>query len=693
MVDRKNIQYFSVAMTLLLIADSLTVFSGIKDFIEGKVSDISLIKSVYSNKNALAAVIFIKLPFALWLLIFKRRWFLRLGILGTFLAITATLFMSTRAFYVGTIVLSILLVLLFYLRFRQTRDIYQVKLAGIYLMVVLFSFATYSVTQRYFYPNKSSGYVVSVKERLSTISSSEGSAAARLNGWVRSWHVFKENPLLGVGLGNWKIATLKEENLTRHDGSIVLLKAHNDFIETTTETGIFGGILFILLFLLPAWVFARILFRKTYSDDWLVWLFLPTFGLFCYSVDAFFNFPQDRPEVVSLFAMYLGIIIALTSLFSHELTSQKPKNQGEQALLPKTFQPLPLLPYFSEQRLNKLNIVVHFPMKLAFAILISLSIYILILNFTASKLMRLVSTDELIGKYTYPANLFLHGFPAIPNLNHVSIPIDVDKARYLIGEKRYEEAIDLLKKSKANPFSEMVPYFITIAYARQNNPDSALVYHLKTYNLTPQKFGIVKNLCIGLYEKGRIDEAEIILNKYLDKNKKDVNAWILAYDIFNRNGNIDKAIAAADSAFYYFPTDTAVLKRKKAIGSKTNMVPFQQLYKYAIDALNAKEYDKAIQFYSEILSKEPGQIAARKYRAFCYNQNKEYAKSNVDLNLLIPDPEPDKNRYNLYNLRGINYWALGNREAARQNFQVAAEMGDKEGTTNLYKFDQTVNKK
>ena len=41
-------------------------------------------------------------------------------------------------------------------------------------------------------------------------------------------------------------------------------------------------------------------------------LFLSVFGLLAYSFDAFFNFPQDRPEIQSLFAIYLGLFVSVT---------------------------------------------------------------------------------------------------------------------------------------------------------------------------------------------------------------------------------------------------------------------------------------------------------------------------------------------------------------------------------------------
>lgn len=685
LADRRNIQYLCVAMTFLLIVDSLYVFSGIKEFIAGKVGDIDQLKSGYSNKNILASSIFVKLPFAIWLMVFSRRWLRATGLLGTFFAITATLFMSTRAFYLGTIVLSMLLFLFFYLRFRQSRDMAQIKIAGIYLVLVLGSFLTYSATQRYLYSSKGSGYAVSVKERLSTIAVSESSGNARLNGWVRSLHVFKENPLLGVGLGNWKIATLKEENLSINDDSVVLYKAHNDFIETTTETGIFGGLLFMAIFILTGWIFLRILIRKA-SSEWVILLFLPTFGLFCYSVDAFFNSPQDRPEIGALFALYFGMAVALRTLIADELKSESRKNPEGKFPFRQGFQPFAQLLFFSEQFIETNLRFFRLPLLMMCGMMLFVSTYILILNFKSLKMQYLVEADIKLGKLTHPASLFLNGFPAIPDLNNFIVPIDADKARYLINENRNDEAIVLLKKNKSNPYDDMVPAFISLAYRNQNKIDSFQTYVQKAYTIRPNKFKNIFNLCSALDQKGLVKEVEVILDNYLDNNKNNKKGWLLSFEFFNRTGNFQKAIAVIDSAIHYFPGDSLVLKQKKIMDLKKIILPYQKQYNSGMEAFKAKKYNEAVGYFNEILDKEPGFTEVRGYRAFSLQFIKEFTKSNLDLDFLLPIREPWTFSYNPYTLRGANYWNLGNKENACRNFKIAAEMGDKEGIDNYTKL-------
>ena len=142
---------------------------------------------------------------------------------------------------------------------------------------------------------------MSIGARLATITGSDG--GIRFDTGKRSWHVFKEDPIFGVGLGNWKIRTFKEENSNLQDFT-VFYKAHSDFIEITTVTGIFGGLFFLSIFLLTEWFLLNTLVRNVSFEE-IALLFLPALGLYCHSFDAFFNFPQDRPEIQALFDLYI----------------------------------------------------------------------------------------------------------------------------------------------------------------------------------------------------------------------------------------------------------------------------------------------------------------------------------------------------------------------------------------------------
>ena len=116
---------------------------------------------------------------------------------------------------------------------------------------------------------------------------------------------------MGVGTGNWKVVVLKYENLDLKDFTY-MYKSHNDFLEITAENGLPGGLAYTAIIGLILFCFFKTSLKSIKDDSRLKFLFLPAFGILAYSVDAFFNFPADRPEIQSLFAMYVAGGIAFS---------------------------------------------------------------------------------------------------------------------------------------------------------------------------------------------------------------------------------------------------------------------------------------------------------------------------------------------------------------------------------------------
>ena len=252
-------------------------------------------------------------------------------------------------------------------------------------------------TLKYLYPESSrDGYAVDVITRLKTITqkSETYGYGSRTASWQRSLKLIEEHPLLGVGIGNWKIEILKYEGPTT-GAYVYMYKNHNDFIETTADTGIFGGALFLGIFVLIFANFIKAFFKaEKAEEDSYKWLFLPAFGLFCYSFDAMFNFPSNRPEIISFFAIFVGAGIAFSppTLFG--------KRQPSSGILPS----VTLITLF---------------LSFMFG-----SIYIFYLNFESLKLQR-IPKEEMKGggMLTSKSELFLNGFPAIPDISIEGEPI------------------------------------------------------------------------------------------------------------------------------------------------------------------------------------------------------------------------------------------------------------------------------
>ncbi len=511
--DRRIPENLAVGMVFLLIVDCLYVFLQMGKFIGGDLADIDLIKSVYSNKNVLAAAIFVKLPFALWLYTFHTGTRQKLALAGWSMSFLALLFLSSRAFYLGIIILSLAyLFILWILATRDKQNAYRRKMI-IYTSVLATSVLLFTVIQKNLYKNPSI-YNAGIIDRFSQAKPTEYSTGERLNGWKRSFEVFKKEPLLGCGLGNWKIATLQQENQTKTD-FIYQYRAHNDFIQITTETGIFGGLAFLALFALLVIPVFKDGMGVANPHTIFKHYFLPAFGMMAYAIDALFNFPHERPEIQALFVIFAGAGIALSSNSAIPLQATKnaPMSQaatGHFLFLPESIRKMLLTAW-----------------KVAVFSLMLTSLYFLILNVQSLKMQKIVSDEISTGKLSLSTDQIIRGFPWIPDNNLFGEPITVQKARYLFRDKNYTGAIAMLKSADTNPYDSRREYFMASAWLALGKPDSALAYNKKVLGLKPYLLENLTMMC-NIYERtGRVQETIPLLKKYLDYDKYNQRALLL----------------------------------------------------------------------------------------------------------------------------------------------------------------------
>ena len=685
--DKRYLEHLAIGMTALLLFDGVSVFYNVHKFINGELADIGLIKTVYSNKNILAASIFVKLPFSLWLITFKTGWKRSFAILSGLAGLVATLFMSSRAFYVGLFFLTVAYFAYLVINYFREKRRSSFRLILTYAGGLFLAISIFGITQQFLYPKKAGAYNVGIAQRLSTISEKEESSNKRLTAWERSFHVIKKEPFLGCGIGNWKVVTLKEENET-NPNYIYQYKAHNDFIETTTEVGIFGGLFFAAIFLAILFSFLKALLKKE-GEDRISFLFLAAFGLMAYFFDAFFNFPQDRPEIQALFALFAGAGIALTPMRSRHLSLQASAetDSSDNALI-----------RVSGGYLNKLERNGNFISKIwmvKLLVLLIFSAYILILNFQSLKLQRIIKDEMNTGKLKQSSDMFINGFPWIPDINVVGEPIAAQKARYLINEKKYDKAIALLKKDHSSPYDTRPEYFIAMSYFNQGKLDSAYLYNQKVYAIKPNMFENLSMIC-GIFERtGRTKEAIPILEKYLVNTKDNSKAWMLNTQFLNNTGDLKKAYACIDSAYHYLPSDTTIAKQRDILRARVLILPYVDLYNRALTSYQSQKYDESARLFTEFISKEPNLPQVYEYRAFSYFFTKQYQASNNDIDKLFSF---GIKRANLLNLKGVNLQSLGKKDEACTFYKAAMESGSKDGATNYNRFcgggqqvQQTVN--
>ncbi|MDO4229833.1 MAG: O-antigen ligase family protein [Capnocytophaga sp.] len=683
----KAITSLAVAMTLLLFYDALKTFEGVSKIIKGTGMDYD-IKSSYSNKNILASAMFIKIPFAIWLFFFKKNKLRIVGGIGTLVGILAIFFMSTRAFYIATFVILLVLIGYAVLNYFILKNKKTAISVGGHTLFVLLAFGIFSFVQGVMYP-KAVKENTSFTARLATIADEENiSNNLRKTAWtITITEMIPNDPLLGVGIGNWKVRYLEHEN-SYSPHYIYMYKAHNDFLELTSEAGIFAGLAFLSIFLLIAYYFWQATY-KTKNPEQEKWLFLPLLGLFAYSFDAFFNFPQDRPEIQSLFAIYVGIAVGLTVFYFAKKADRESVKGYSMAIV--------TLVAIVAIVINLTNIVVQ-------------KMY-----FDSSKIQRMVKEEQQgIRKVKSPSDYLLQNYPKIPNLTAVAEPVDVEKARYLIDEKKFEEARKVLSSIKYHPWDGRPEYFTAVSYFMEENKkfDSIYKYAHKARMIKPNFFGNINLETFALNNMGREKESIELWKEFLSlkkdstsaekpkwkqilknslgvdvdrdgkkANRKEAAAWnALAY-LQEKNNMVNEAKATLDTAIVYLPEDKVVADNRSKITSRLQVDEFVPIFNEALQLYQRKNYAEAIPVFTQFLDKVPAHIEAFRLRGISYYYLQQYQNAIKDFSRMEELGVPLNAVMN--NFRASCYYMLGDRAKAKTFYEKAASEGNADAQKNL----------
>ena len=235
-----------------------------------KEADVS-----WGSTNYLAALLVLTLPLTLSLFFITKRVIQKVLWLALIISIIIGVFWTVSR--TGALCLGIILIALLF-SFKKRKAL--ILLAGLLVTSLLLSPFINKVVSRF-----SSHDIVSYL-----------SALERYNLWEGSWKIFKENPIIGVGMYNAEVVTVFKNRST---------DPHNIVFKSLAETGIIG---FILLLLIFKELFKKVFqFRKivkgTGIDRIIYTGFLTTLSVSVFN--RMFEVIGDRYEVLFWFIMSL----------------------------------------------------------------------------------------------------------------------------------------------------------------------------------------------------------------------------------------------------------------------------------------------------------------------------------------------------------------------------------------------------
>lgn len=304
-----NLKYdfklLSYVILIVLIGELYFSFSTLTQILYLTDYDFSysnLLKGVTGNKNITSSVLAIKLPFILYLLNVNSNKALRFLYFLVYTLVLFTLFaLSSRAVLISLFLVSFSTIL-FFIIYKSRPLFVPIK------RIVFFHFASLIISFSAFQSFMPSNSEASVLNRITTINTEDTSASQRLRYYGHAINFFKQNPIIGVGLGNWKIKSidLDKDNI---NGYTVPYHVHNDFLELATELGIIGLLSYLSIFIFSFFSLVKSL-KKLDARTKIFSIILCLCGII-YFIDANLNFPYARVINQVMFIIILSFIILL----------------------------------------------------------------------------------------------------------------------------------------------------------------------------------------------------------------------------------------------------------------------------------------------------------------------------------------------------------------------------------------------
>jgi O-antigen ligase len=573
------------AITAYLFFDSIYVLKTFSANLRTMNLDAAILglNKYHGNKNVTAASLLILIPFAMYV-IMSAKWLGKIaGIITLCMGVFGLFLMNTRSTYVG---FALITFLFFTGLIWKHRAALKPALLFVLLPAVLAIFAANMRLKLAVAGQESSGGYGTVTKRIGDINiASEQNS--RIHLWGTAIDYAAHNPLLGAGYGNWKLASIPYEREVANE-LFVPYHAHNDFLERFADLGIIGGLCFAGMFLLLLYYTVHFLNQKRGDELMVIIAFL---AVTCYGVDALLNFPAERTAMQTMLSLAAALVLIP---------------------LDKTSLNLRALP------------IAYLVIGVA---LLAPSIYIANETFESLKIQKFVMGE--VNADPKMATIDVEKLPDIPNLSSSTLPMKAMLSRYYIRDKRFDDALRVLKESeKDNPFLHYNDFLRTSIYASLNKMDSAHFYSKRAFNAWPRASSYYKNI---IFTSAKLKDTNTIkhaLQVSLDVNNDNALIWNqYLLGMFEVKQGADKnLLAQLENTLKKFPADTALLNptTKMLRGGSRDL-------KGLIAKGNALfvkgKYIQAAAIYKELATLDPGNFSHLENVGICYYAGRSFAES------------------------------------------------------------------
>lgn len=130
--------------------------------------------------------------------------------------------------------------------------------------------------------------------------------------WQSAWNMFKDHPILGVGLGQYK-ENYQQKYISPEAKEPQLSHAHNNFLQMLAENGIVGFVGFAIMF-------GYIVFKNLI--DWFrtrnAYALMIVSATVCLLLQGFTEYNVGNSAVIKMYWLVLGLLVVLSEFYRKE---------------------------------------------------------------------------------------------------------------------------------------------------------------------------------------------------------------------------------------------------------------------------------------------------------------------------------------------------------------------------------------
>ncbi len=645
--------FISRLFLFFLIIELAAFYKIFLDIFPDTYSVIQL-KGVAGNKNITAASIAFKVPFLIYLFSTFKEVFSKVlivpVIIGSILAISL---IDARAAILSSLIVFIS-ILLFFVYLIVTKFLTPSKgyplLATViftYLAAVLLNISITNTINK-----------TTVNDAIGRIAFTEESSNGRFQYWSHAFEQIKDHPIISCGLGNWKIASISygKDFIT---GYTVPYHAHNDFIHVFAETGVPGGLAYILLFLFLGLYIIIMMYRSFKLKNKLFFgYFFLLLPFIVYGIDAGLNFPVARPLMQSSLAILAGLILALY------VYQKKPKENKP-----------------TKEDTSKNNSILKQRLFIALSLVLLIpGVIIHYISFKSLQQQGRLLHEFNTGRYSYSLPELDQIQDEIPNITETAMPIKAMKARYYFRKEQIDKAIKYAKEgAKDNPTIYFPESLLAQIYLSQGNLAEAYKYSKAAFENLPKNLPHYDIHMQTLTALRKLDEVYTTFEKANSLTPNDKTIWVIFIRALSHLVTLGdaKATQVVTDAYNLFPDDSGILTYYKYFSyGQQRVVEAEKLVKQANESYTAKDYETAASLYQKAFELDPLELAYSLNTGLSLFQTKDFEKAIQYLNISKSSRRVEVKEGSIRFI-ALSLYNLGRRDEACAQFLQLTQLSPK----------------